>query len=119
MPDQNSTQELVVVNDFTQDEAESDLDESIDSEEELDNIEDLNLIGEQFYDSDAEIDEEAVEPLFREFASTPKHMQCVAHKLQLVLKDAFEKDVEMINLKKVNFKLKHHFNLILASNESC
>lgn len=33
----------------------------------------------------------------------PNQFSCVAHRLQLVLKDVFEKDVNMINLRKVKF----------------
>jgi len=77
------------------------LDESSDSEDELNDTENDST---QMGESDDDIEESEVEPIFEIFADIPKHMKCIAHKLQLVLKDAFEKNNEMISLKKVTFK---------------
>jgi len=66
---------------------------SSDSEEEMDDLPD------ELMDVDFELEEDS--SIFESFASVPKHMKCIAHKLQLVLKDAFERDPDMINLRKV------------------
>jgi len=83
----NSSQPEVI-----DDESDLDSESSNESSDEVDNLSEVP--------DDFTFNEDEPSIIFDEFAEIPKHMQCVAHKLQLVLKDAF-KDGEMVNMQKV------------------
>lgn len=54
----------------------------------------------EMYDGNVDISD-ALNSEFDAAPEKPNQFSCVAHRLQLVLKDVFEKDEEMIQLRKV------------------
>lgn len=99
MPQQDvidDTAQIEVVNDT---EIEVDSDESTDSEGSYDNDQSC-----EFYDElcQSEDEEQSIQEVADVYADIPKHMKCIAHILQLILKDTFESDPDMKALKKVS-----------------
>lgn len=77
-------------------------DDSESSDDETVYLENENRLTAEIIESNEDQEQSDENEFFNETFDILKHMKCVAHKLQLVLKDAFEKNTEMIALKKVN-----------------
>lgn len=79
-----------------------------DDDDDSTNLDDNEQIDQVFERSDKDIDDlesefgEDETGLFDSISKIRQHSLCAAHKLQLVLKDVFEKNGEMTSLKKVN-----------------
>jgi hypothetical protein len=80
--------------------ARNDKNDATDSDEEEQSDQVLQRSDKYIDDLESEFGEDETN-LFDTISKIPQHSFCAAHKLQLVLKDVFEKNEEMTGLKKV------------------
>lgn len=79
--------------------------QTIESDDKVETDRDFEQSIESVEDECFESNESEIDPLFSEFVGMSKHIQCIAHKLQLVLKDVFESNQSMLDLKRVSLKV--------------